>query len=118
MKSDAGRLPRFFGKPALTQLGRRKGMIWKEFLRTHGDVIAATDFFTAEVWTPVGLVRYHVRARSRFSVRRTVSSGTKPSGGSRTKSSGLSSRSSQPKDPCIVVNGSEPFLNYYSRKAA
>ena len=40
--------------------GRREGMTWKEFLRTHWDVIAATGFFTAEVWTPVELVRYHV----------------------------------------------------------
>lgn len=33
---------------------------WKQFLRTHWDVLAATDFFTVEVWHPVGLVRYHV----------------------------------------------------------
>ncbi len=33
---------------------------WKEFLRSHWDVLAATDFFTVEVWSPVGLVRYHV----------------------------------------------------------
>ena len=26
----------------------------------HWDVLAATDFFTVEVWHPVGLVRYHV----------------------------------------------------------
>jgi putative transposase len=35
---------------------RRKGMTWKEFLRTHWSTMAATDFFTVEVWTPVGLV--------------------------------------------------------------
>src|SRR6185436_9574950 len=39
---------------------RRKGMTWKEFLRVHWSTMAATDFFTVEVWTPVGLVRYHV----------------------------------------------------------
>ncbi len=33
---------------------------WKEFLRSHWDVLAAADFFTVEVWSPVGLVRYHV----------------------------------------------------------
>jgi putative transposase len=33
---------------------------WRQFLRTHWDVIEATDFFTVEVWSPVGLVRYHV----------------------------------------------------------
>jgi len=26
-------------------------MTWKEFLRTHWDVLAATDFFTVELWT-------------------------------------------------------------------
>jgi putative transposase len=40
---------------------RRKGMSWAEFLRSHWNVMAATDFFTTEVWTAHGLVRYHVR---------------------------------------------------------
>jgi len=35
-------------------------MTWKEFLKTHWDVLAATDFFTVELWTARGLVRYHV----------------------------------------------------------
>jgi len=39
---------------------RRRGMSWSEFLRSHWNVIAATDFFTTEVWTVHGLVRYHV----------------------------------------------------------
>ena len=34
--------------------------IWKEFIRTHMDVLVATDFFTAEVWTLGGLVTYYV----------------------------------------------------------
>jgi transposase InsO family protein len=33
---------------------------WKQFLKQHWDVLAATDFFTVEVWRPLGLVRYHV----------------------------------------------------------
>ena len=39
---------------------RRQGTTWKEFLKTHWDVLAATDFFTVELWTGSGLVRYHV----------------------------------------------------------
>ena len=31
---------------------------WKQFLKSHWEVLAATDFFTVEVWSPVGLVRY------------------------------------------------------------
>lgn len=26
-------------------------MTWKEFLKTHWEVLAATDFFTVELWT-------------------------------------------------------------------
>ena len=37
-----------------------RGMAWSTFLRTHWDVIAACDFFTVEVLTLTGLVRYHV----------------------------------------------------------
>src|SRR5262245_6708928 len=32
----------------------------KEFIRTHMDVLVATDFFTMEVWTLGGLVTYYV----------------------------------------------------------
>ena len=38
--------------------GPRSG--WKEFLRAHWELLAAGDFFTVEVWTTIGLVRYHV----------------------------------------------------------
>ena len=33
---------------------RKTTTTWKEFIRTHMDVLVATDFFTAEVWTWVG----------------------------------------------------------------
>jgi len=39
---------------------RKKTTTWKEFIRTHMDVLVATDFFTAEVWTTAGLVTYYV----------------------------------------------------------
>ena len=39
---------------------RRQEMTWKEFLKAHWEVLAATDFFTVELWTGRGLVRYHV----------------------------------------------------------
>ena len=34
--------------------GTKGGMTWSEFIKIHKDVIWATDFFTAEVWTPLG----------------------------------------------------------------
>ena len=39
---------------------RKKGMSWKDFLKIHWDQITAADFFTIEVMTLSGLVRYHV----------------------------------------------------------
>ncbi len=36
---------------------------WRTFLKSHADVIAAADFFTAEVWTARGLVtHFHEKA--------------------------------------------------------
>jgi transposase len=37
---------------------RQTTTTWKEFIRTHMEVLVATDFFTAEVWTLGGLVTY------------------------------------------------------------
>ena len=39
---------------------RKTTTTWKELIRTHMDVLVATDFFTAEVWTLGGLVTYYV----------------------------------------------------------
>jgi transposase InsO family protein len=39
---------------------RKKGMSWKTFLKAHWGAIAATDFFSVEVITGSGLVRYFV----------------------------------------------------------
>ena len=39
---------------------RAKRTTWKEFLGSHWKVLAAADFFCVEVWTALGLVRYHV----------------------------------------------------------
>jgi hypothetical protein len=39
---------------------RGKKTLWKDFLRSHTEVLAAADFFTAEVWTAGGLMTYYV----------------------------------------------------------
>jgi putative transposase len=39
---------------------RQRSTTWSEFIRTHLDVLVATDFFTTEVWTWCGLVTYYV----------------------------------------------------------
>lgn len=43
---------------------------WAQFLRTHFDPIAASDFFTVEVLTPLGIVRYSVLFVMRLATRR------------------------------------------------
>src|SRR2546430_7318066 len=39
---------------------RKKTSTWHEFIRTHMEVLIATDFLTTEVWTTAGLVTYYV----------------------------------------------------------
>ena len=57
---------------------RRKGMSWAEFLKSHWNVLAATDFFTTEVWTAHGLVRYHVLFVIRLATREVRVAGIVP----------------------------------------
>ena len=39
---------------------RAKRTTWSTFLRAHWKVLAASDFFAVEVWTPKGLITYYV----------------------------------------------------------
>jgi putative transposase len=56
------------GRPRVAQeitdlvlrMAREKRTSWRTFLKAHWDVMAATDFFTVEVWTPRGLATYYV----------------------------------------------------------
>ena len=57
---------------------RKKTTTWKEFIRSHGDVLAATDFFTAEVWTLRGLVTYYVLFVMHVATRRVHIAGLTP----------------------------------------
>jgi hypothetical protein len=57
---------------------RKKTTTWKEFIRTHLDVLSATDFFTTEVWTKAGLVTYYVLFFIHVAARRVHISGLTP----------------------------------------
>ena len=57
---------------------RRKETTWKEFIRTHLEVLAATDFFTAEVWTCAGLITYYVLIFIRLQSRQVYLAGITP----------------------------------------
>ncbi len=57
---------------------REKKTTWKEFVRSHMDVLAATDFFTTEVWTKGGLVTYYVLFFMHLATRRVHIAGVTP----------------------------------------
>jgi transposase InsO family protein len=58
---------------------RKTTTTWKEFIRTHLDVLVATDFFTAEVWTLGGLVTYYVLFFIHLGSRKVHVAGVTPS---------------------------------------
>lgn len=58
------------------QRGRKTS--WKEFIRSHLEVLAAADCFTTEVWTCRGLITYYVLVFSRAAPRRVCVAGTAP----------------------------------------
>ncbi|HSX77696.1 MAG TPA: helix-turn-helix domain-containing protein [Candidatus Saccharimonadia bacterium] len=57
---------------------RKTTTTWKEFIRTHTDVLVATDFFTAEVWTLGGLVTYYILFFIHLGSRQVHVSGVTP----------------------------------------
>ena len=61
---------------------REKRTSWVTFMKAHWDVMAATDFFTVEVWTPRGLVTYYVLFIIHLSTRSVHIAGvtTEPNG--------------------------------------
>ena len=58
---------------------REKRTTWREFIRTHTEVLAAVDFFSAEVWTSAGLITYYVLVFMRVGSRRVCIAGMTPS---------------------------------------
>jgi len=57
---------------------RLKQTTWKEFIRSHKEVLAATDFFTAEVWTAAGLITYYILFFIRVNTREVRLAGITP----------------------------------------
>ncbi len=54
-------------------------MPWSEFIRSHQNVLAAADFFTADVLTSIGLVTYYVLFFMHVDTRRVCIAGITPS---------------------------------------
>lgn len=57
---------------------RERKTTWAEFLKAHWEVLGATDFSTLAVWTPRGLLRYHVLFVIRLSTRKVHIGGIVP----------------------------------------
>ena len=57
---------------------RKTTTTWQEFIRTHMDVLVATDFLTAEVWTTAGLITYDVLFFIHFASRKVHVAGVTP----------------------------------------
>jgi len=54
---------------------RGKGMSWSVFLKAHWKVLAASDFFTVEVWSWSGLLTYYVLFVMELATRRVCIAG-------------------------------------------
>jgi transposase InsO family protein len=66
-------------RPGLPPAPERKTTTtWKEFIRTPMEVLVATDFFTAEVWTKAGLVTYYVLFFIHLASRKVLVAGVTP----------------------------------------
>ena len=72
-----GNILKRYGIPTAPE--RKKTTTWPEFIRSHTAVLAATDFFTTEVWTPRGLVTYYVLFVMHVATRRVHIAGLTPS---------------------------------------
>ena len=57
---------------------RSRRTTWKQFLKSHWELIGAADFFTVEVWSLTGLVRYSVLFVIELSTRRVEIAGVVP----------------------------------------
>jgi hypothetical protein len=71
-----GNILRRHGSPPASE--RKKTTTWKAFIRTHMDMLVATDFFTTEVWTLGGLVTYYILFFIHLGSRRVHIAGITP----------------------------------------
>lgn len=56
--TTVGNILRKHGLPPASE--RKKETTWRDFIRSHMNVLVATDFFTTEVWSRFGLTTYYI----------------------------------------------------------
>ena len=76
---------------------------WRQFIRSHLEVLAAVDFFTVEVWTAGGLMTFYVLSCMRVASRQIGIAGitTSPNRRRRSSVSTASSRSSASSEKSV-----------------
>jgi putative transposase len=57
-------------------LQRKRQTTWHTFLKAHGDVLAAVDFTTVEIWSTKGLVTVYLLVVMELATRRVHFAGT------------------------------------------
>src|SRR5450432_4200826 len=57
---------------------RKRHTTWAQFIRRHKQLLWATDFFTAEVWTATGLTTFYVLFFIQLHTRRVILAGISP----------------------------------------
>src|ERR1022692_1554432 len=57
---------------------RKRNTTWAQFIRRHKEVLWATDFFTAEVWTATGVTTFYVLFFLQLQTRRVILGGITP----------------------------------------
>ena len=100
-------------------------MSWETFLDVHWGAIAATDFFSVEVLTRSGLIRYFVLFEIDLKTRKVEIAGILPRPNGEWNLQGLDNRLI--KEPSGAVDMTSAVvhherlggvLNYYERRAA
>ncbi len=93
---------------------------WADFLKQHWDVLAATDFFTVEVFTLRGIVRYQVLFVVRLATREVHIAGITEEGKgpwmaqvARNLTDGLDGFL---KDCCLLIHDRDPLFTRQFRK--
>src|SRR5882762_9826503 len=84
---------------------RGKKMLWKDFIRSHLETLAAVDFFTVEVWTASGLMTYYVLVFMRIDPRKICIAGSTLS----PDCDWMKSSSNQKSSICQMVRRTRPM---------
>ena len=105
-------MPRLFIQAANEPERKGRSTKWADFVRRHADTLWGCDFFSKNVWTPVGLRLFHVLALINIGSRRVHIVGITD----RAKGECMAARArelvrffqTQPQLPIMVLHDQDP----------